>query len=99
MPFLELSVEMLAACPLGSLAMLLLDASLKMSVKAGLGALGGPTRSNWRSREDSKNTIRGQVFRYNNSYHIIKNPGWETVLAVEHVFEKSACCCGAVHIL
>lgn len=33
MPFLELSVEMLAACPLGSLAMLLLDASLKMSVK------------------------------------------------------------------
>ena len=37
MPFLEVSVETLAACPLGSFAMLLLDASLKMSnAKAGL---------------------------------------------------------------
>ena len=33
MPFLQVSVGMLAECPLGGLAMMLLDASLKMSVK------------------------------------------------------------------
>ena len=31
MPFLQVSVKMLAECPLGSFAMLLLDASLKIA--------------------------------------------------------------------
>ena len=31
MPFLELSVEQLAECPLGSLAMVLMDTSLKVA--------------------------------------------------------------------
>lgn len=42
MPFLEVSVKMLAECPLGSFAMLLLDASLKIAnTQADLAAWGG----------------------------------------------------------
>ena len=55
MPFLEVSVKMLAECPLGSFAMLLLDASLKIAnTQADLAAWGMGTLEATQEKEDRR---------------------------------------------
>ena len=63
MPFLEVSIKMLAECPLGSFAMLLLDASLKIAnTQADLAAWGIGTER-WKLHKRRKLDRRRQYIR------------------------------------